>query len=65
MGVDTDHLELYERIFAHLGDAAICTVTDEICQGCFHSVTKQEISLLILSEEFVQCRSCNRLLFLG
>jgi predicted nucleic acid-binding Zn-ribbon protein len=62
--VDPDHLELYDRILNHVEDAAITGVKNSVCQGCFRTVTKQDISQLMLSQEILQCRSCSRLLFL-
>ncbi len=63
-GLDRDHLELYDRIRNHLDDNAICGVKDHVCQGCFRTVTKQDIAQLMLGEEILQCRSCARLLFI-
>jgi hypothetical protein len=62
--VDRDHLELYERILGHLQDFAISAVKDLVCQGCFTAVTRQDITVLMLGQELMQCRSCGRLLFL-
>jgi len=62
--VDRDHLELYDRILGRRQDFAISPVKDAVCQGCFTSVTKQDISQMMLAQELIQCRSCGRLLFL-
>ncbi len=62
--VDTDHLELYDRILNHVEDAAISGVKSGVCQGCFRAVTKQDVSQLMLGQEIIPCRSCCRILFL-
>jgi predicted nucleic acid-binding Zn-ribbon protein len=64
-GIDPQHLLLYERILEHHGDFAISQVRDFICQGCFMTVTTQQVNLLMLAQELVQCRNCSRLLYLG
>lgn len=62
--VDPQHLSLYERVLARHGDFAIGSVRDSICQGCFMTVTAQEVNLLMLGKELIQCKSCSRLLYL-
>ena len=62
--IEPDHLELYERILAHVGDAAIVQVKDSTCHGCFMQVTKQDRAVILVGEKLVQCKNCSRLLFL-
>jgi predicted nucleic acid-binding Zn-ribbon protein len=63
-GIDPDHLEMYDRILAHLQDLAIVQVRDDVCQGCHMSVTKQDRMTILIGESLVSCRSCGRLLFI-
>jgi predicted nucleic acid-binding Zn-ribbon protein len=62
--VDRDHLKVYERVLARHNNFAIARVEDKVCQGCFISVTAQDVNLL-MQGKFVQCKSCSRILFLG
>lgn len=62
-GVDKDHLKMYDRVLARHNNFAIARVEDQICQGCFISITSQDVNLL-MQGQFVQCRSCSRLLYL-
>lgn len=61
--IDKDHLAIYERILARHRNFALAKVEGQICQGCYISVTTQDVNLL-LQGQFVQCRSCSRLLYL-
>ena len=61
--IDRDHLKIYERVLARHDNFAIARVEDQVCQGCYISVTAQEVNLL-MQGQFVQCRSCSRLLYL-
>jgi predicted nucleic acid-binding Zn-ribbon protein len=60
--VDKEHLGIYDRVLARYQDFAVARVDGYVCQGCHLSVTPQEKNQL-LQGEFLQCRSCIRLLF--
>lgn len=62
--VNEDHLGIYERVLARRGDAAISVVRDFICQGCYMTVTSQNVTVLMQGAEIVQCKTCGRLLYL-
>ena len=62
--VDPQHLTLYERILERNKNSAISVVRDSICQGCFMTVTSQNVTLLMLGRDLVQCRNCSRLLYI-
>jgi predicted nucleic acid-binding Zn-ribbon protein len=38
-------------------------VVDGVCQGCFISLTAQEINLLLQEDKLISCRNCSRILF--
>ena len=66
-----DHLALYERINNKVDLDCIVAAeksADEegvyFCQGCYMTVTKQELHQLALAQELLTCRSCSRLLYL-
>jgi uncharacterized protein len=63
-GIDREHLKIYERVLARHNNFAIARVEAQVCQGCFISVTSQEVNLL-LQGQFLQCKSCSRLLYLA
>ena len=62
-GIDREHLKIYDRVLARHNNFAIARVEGQICQGCYMTVTSQEINLL-LQGQFLQCKSCSRLLYL-
>lgn len=62
-GINKDHFWIYERVLARHKNFAIARVENQVCQGCFMSITAQELNLL-MQQEFVQCRSCSRILYL-
>ena len=64
VGIDADHLELYDRILAHVHDAALVEVKDSVCHGCYMQVTTQDRSQILIGEKLVQCKNCGRILFL-
>jgi predicted nucleic acid-binding Zn-ribbon protein len=63
-GIDREHLKIYERVLARHNNFAIAPVEAQVCQGCYISVTSQEKNLL-LQDQFLQCKSCSRLLYLA
>ena len=67
----TDHLYLYERINKKVDSDCIVAAEESadeagvyFCQGCYMTVTKQELNQLALAQELLTCRSCSRLLYL-
>ena len=67
----TDHLDLYERINKKVDSDCIVAAEESadeagvyFCQGCYMTVTKQELNQLALAQELLTCRSCSRLLYL-
>ncbi len=63
-GIELEQLKLYERVLARHNNFAIARVDNQVCQGCFMSVTTQEITHL-RGGQFIQCKSCSRILYLG
>lgn len=66
-----DHLDLYERINRKVDSDCIVAAEESadeagvyFCQGCYMTVTKQELHQLALAQELLTCRSCSRLLYL-
>ncbi len=70
-GITSDHLDLYERINRKVDSDCIVAAEESadeagvyFCQGCYMTVTKQELNQLALAQELLTCRSCSRLLYL-
>jgi len=63
VGVDRDHMRIYERVLARHNNFALARVEDQVCHGCYIAVTAQDVNLL-MQGQFVQCRSCSRILYL-
>ncbi len=63
-GIDPEQLRLYERVLARHNNFAVARVDSQVCQGCFMSVTTQEITHL-RGGQFIQCKCCSRILYLG
>ena len=62
--VPRDHLQLYDRVLARHRDSALARVENQVCQGCFMSVTPQTMNLLLMDRDLQQCRNCLRILHL-
>lgn len=69
--ITSDHLDLYERINSKVDSDCIVAAEESaeeegvhFCQGCYMTVTKQELNQLALAQELLTCRSCSRLLYL-
>lgn len=62
-GIDREHLKIYDRVLARHNNFAIASVEDQVCHGCYMTVTSQEKNLL-LQGQFLQCKSCSRLFYL-
>ena len=69
--ITRDHLDLYERINSKVDSDCIVAAEESadeagvyFCQGCYMTVTKQELNQLALAQDLLTCRSCSRLLYL-
>jgi predicted nucleic acid-binding Zn-ribbon protein len=62
-GIDPEHLTTYDRVLNRHNNFAIARVDSQVCQGCYMSVTAQEVNLL-MQGQIVQCKSCSRLFYL-
>lgn len=63
VGIDPENLKLYERVLQRHNNFALARVEGQVCHGCYMSVTSQEVNLL-LQGQFLQCKSCSRILYL-
>jgi len=61
--IDPEHLRTYDRVLKRHNNFAIARVDTQVCQGCYMSVTAQEVNLL-MQGQLVQCKSCSRLFHL-
>lgn len=63
-GVPDEPLALYKRLIAGREGVAVVPVEGTSCGGCFMGLPPQTINLLMGGEAIVQCRSCQRILYL-
>ena len=62
-GIPEDTLDLYRRLFAHKGDAAVVPLEQEICGGCHMKVPTQIASQVRGDHLLTQCPNCGRILY--
>ncbi|HIN94176.1 MAG TPA: hypothetical protein EYN03_00900 [Planctomycetes bacterium] len=54
----------YKRIASAMGEDALAPVDDDVCGGCFQTLTPQTINELLMAKP-VFCKSCGRLLYMA
>jgi predicted nucleic acid-binding Zn-ribbon protein len=62
-GLPTDFKDHYERIVGVHGEDSLATAEDEICQGCYQTITPQMYDQLLCGKPIL-CKTCGRLLYL-
>ena len=55
--------ETYDRMTRKMGEDALAPVVKRTCAACYTEITAQGYNEL-LAEQFVQCKSCGRILYL-
>ncbi len=63
--VDEDLLDLFNRLFASKGDAAVVALEHDVCTGCHMKVTTATSVRVKGGREIVSCEQCGRILYLG
>ncbi len=63
--VDEDLLDLFNRLFASKGDAAVVALEHEVCTGCHMKVTTATSVRVKGGREIVSCEQCGRILYFG
>ena len=56
-------VELYQRLFAKKGDAAVVPLEHEICAGCHMKVPSQTVNDVRGEQKVAQCPQCGRILY--
>jgi len=62
--LDRPVMDRYTRISHSKGGRAVVAVRDGVCQGCFMSLTKQQIAQLMTAKELIHCGNCSRIMYL-
>jgi predicted nucleic acid-binding Zn-ribbon protein len=63
--VDPDIHTQYERIRNGRAGLAVVPVLDNVCQGCYMTLTSQEINALLLADDtIISCKNCQRILYI-
>jgi len=63
--VDEDLLDLFNRLFASKGDAAVVALEHDVCTGCHMKVTTATSVRVKGGREIVSCEQCGRILYAG
>jgi predicted nucleic acid-binding Zn-ribbon protein len=63
--VDEDLLDLFNRLFASKGDAAVVALEHDVCMGCHMKVTTATAVRVKGGREIVSCEQCGRILYSG
>ncbi len=63
--LDEDTLYDYKRLSNVKDGKSIVEVVDNVCGGCFMSITLQTLNSLMGGKELVLCPNCQRILFLN
>jgi len=63
-GIDPEYLGRYERILKHKSGLAIVPIEENVCGGCFMNVTSQQLNLIKMNTDIVECEACTRILYL-
>lgn len=61
--VDEDLLDLFSRLFASKGDAAVVALEHDVCTGCHMKVTPATSVRVRGGREIVSCEQCGRILY--
>ena len=56
-------VDLYQRLFAKKGDAAVVPLQQEICAGCHMKVPSQTMNDVRGEQKIAQCPQCGRILY--
>jgi predicted nucleic acid-binding Zn-ribbon protein len=63
--VDEDLRDLFNRLFASKGDAAVVALEHDVCTGCHMKVTTATSVRVKGGREIVSCEQCGRILYAG
>ncbi len=61
--VNEDLLDVFDRLFASKGDAAVVGLEHDFCTGCHMKVTTQTAVRVKGGREIVSCEQCGRILY--
>lgn len=62
-GIPSELLERYESLFAVRDGMPVCAVENQVCTGCYTSVTTNDLANLMGRSMIVTCGSCQRILY--
>jgi hypothetical protein len=54
----------YERVLNKEKRRVVVCIKDGICQGCYRTITPEQINTIMRGESLIYCRNCNRILYL-
>jgi predicted nucleic acid-binding Zn-ribbon protein len=54
----------YERVLNKEKRRVVVCIKNGICQGCYRTITPEQINTIMRGESLIFCRNCNRILYL-
>jgi hypothetical protein len=54
----------YERVLNKEKRRVVVCIKNGICQGCYRTITPEQINIIMRGESIIYCRNCNRILYL-
>lgn len=62
--ISSETFTRYERVLNKEKRRAVVNIKDGICQGCYRTITPEQINTIMRGESVIYCRNCNRILYL-
>ena len=62
--IDSEPLELYQRLLKNKDGQAVVAARNFSCTGCYMTLTQNSINYLMGDSALVRCHSCGRILYL-
>ncbi|MFH1422508.1 MAG: C4-type zinc ribbon domain-containing protein [Planctomycetota bacterium] len=63
--ISREALNRYDRVLEKEKIRVVVSVRNGTCQGCYISVTPQQINVLMRGDTLVFCKKCNRILYIA
>ncbi len=61
--IPSEILAVYDRVVLARGSSAVAAVKEGYCEGCYMTVTMQDVALILKGNKLQQCKTCQRILY--
>ena len=61
--IPAEVMTVYDKVVLARGASAVAPVTEGYCQGCYMTVTTQDVALILKGNKLQQCKTCQRILY--